>query len=160
MALVSLGIPMPEATLTPSPLPTPFWTSKRVNLRPPMPLIPLSHSAAESRKPMAPSYPSSMAPIQLYTRPSSQSREYSQLVQHSTPHVFSFRLNDPVFLSLCANVSSKTIFAHVRDAAAPPVATTNNHPFVFGRHCFMHNGGLAGFDTIVSSNSLFAYEHC
>jgi len=57
-------------------------------------------------------------------------------------------LNDPVFLSLCANVESKTIFAHIRAAYSPPIATTNNHPFVFGRHCFMHNGGVAGFDEI------------
>ena len=63
---------------------------------------------------------------------------------------FPFRLNDPVFLSLCANVSSRTIFAHVRAAGAPPVATTNNHPFVFGRHSFMHNGGIANFDEVVS----------
>jgi len=66
---------------------------------------------------------------------------------------FHFRLNDPSFLSLCANISSKCIFAHLRAAEEPPVATTNNHPFVFGRHCFMHNGNIENFGKIVSSSS-------
>ncbi|KAG6819998.1 hypothetical protein H0H93_006617 [Arthromyces matolae] len=57
-------------------------------------------------------------------------------------------LNDPSFLSLCANVSSKCIFAHLRAAGFPPVASTNNHPFVFGRHSFMHNGGISDFSAI------------
>lgn len=65
-----------------------------------------------------------------------------------------FRLNDPSFLSLCANVSSKCIFAHLRGAGGPPTATTNNHPFVFGRHCFMHNGMISDFRVIVSPISL------
>jgi len=57
-------------------------------------------------------------------------------------------LNDPSFISLCANVASKCIFAHRRAAMAPPVATTNNHPFVFGRHSFMHNGDISDFGDI------------
>lgn len=57
-------------------------------------------------------------------------------------------LNDPTFLSLCANVSSKCIFAHLRAAGAPPVVSTNNHPFAFGRHCFMHNGYITNFPEI------------
>ncbi|KAG6848006.1 hypothetical protein H0H93_004235 [Arthromyces matolae] len=59
--------------------------------------------------------------------------------------------NDPSFLSLCANVSSKCIFAHLRAAGSPPVASTNNHPFVFGRHSFMHNGGISDFETIFAA---------
>ncbi|KAG6835629.1 hypothetical protein H0H93_016367 [Arthromyces matolae] len=45
-------------------------------------------------------------------------------------------------------IAKPCIFAHLRAAGFPPVATTNNHPFVFGRHSFMHNGGISDFGEI------------
>jgi glutamine amidotransferase len=57
-------------------------------------------------------------------------------------------ITDAAFTYICANTDSKTIFAHVRAASAPPVVETNNHPFIFGRHTFMHNGGVTNFPKI------------
>ncbi|BFZ62406.1 hypothetical protein YB2330_003500 [Saitoella coloradoensis] len=58
-------------------------------------------------------------------------------------------LNDLNFRSLCAHTETQALFAHIR--AAPgltPVVETNNHPFVFGRYAFMHNGCVASFEGI------------
>lgn len=55
--------------------------------------------------------------------------------------------NDINFKSLCKNTSSKTVFAHVRMATSQ-VQQFNSHPFAFGRHIFMHNGGIAYFNDI------------
>jgi glutamine amidotransferase len=46
--------------------------------------------------------------------------------------------NDLVFHSLCQNVSTTNVLAHIRMASATPVVAVNNHPFVFGRHTIMH----------------------
>ena len=56
---------------------------------------------------------------------------------------------DPTRASLCAHTASPCVFAHIR-AASPgsAVAAINNHPFIFGRHAFMHNGGVAHFPLI------------
>ena len=57
--------------------------------------------------------------------------------------------NDINFRSLCANTSSSTIFAHVRMAPeGSDVQQFNSHPFTFGRHLFMHNGGIAHFEEL------------
>ncbi|KAF8310198.1 N-terminal nucleophile aminohydrolase [Clavulina sp. PMI_390] len=61
--------------------------------------------------------------------------------------------NDPNFMSLCANQSSKTIFVHIRMATSI-VQPTNSHPFVFGRHCFMHNGAIANFTSSLKRRML------
>ena len=42
----------------------------------------------------------------------------------------------------------------MRAATVPPVVTSNCHPFVFGRHSFMYNGGIDAFDEVVSSSFL------
>jgi len=55
-------------------------------------------------------------------------------------------LHDRNLVSLAANNASKCVFAHVR--AGVPVVETNNHPFVFGRHLFQHNGGINKFAQI------------
>ncbi|CAF3779212.1 unnamed protein product [Adineta steineri] len=52
-------------------------------------------------------------------------------------------LNDLNLASLCAHTSTKCVFAHLR--AGTPIVETNNHPFVFGRYMFMHNGVVANF---------------
>ena len=57
-------------------------------------------------------------------------------------------LNDLNFRSLCAGAASAVVFAHIRASSGTPVAAVNNHPFVFGRHCFMHNGVVSGFTEI------------
>jgi hypothetical protein len=62
----------------------------------------------------------------------------------------SYSVTDRTFLTVCANTASKCIMAHIRAASRPPVVPTNNHPFVFGRHSFMHNGTVTFFPEIVS----------
>ncbi|CAF3857095.1 unnamed protein product [Rotaria sp. Silwood1] len=55
-------------------------------------------------------------------------------------------LNDRNLISLCANTSSKCIFAHIRAGTGrTPTVDTNNHPFAFGQYLFMHNGDVANF---------------
>ena len=55
--------------------------------------------------------------------------------------------NDVNFRSLCRNTASRTVFAHVRMATSE-VQQFNSHPFVFGRHTFMHNGAITSFTAI------------
>lgn len=57
-------------------------------------------------------------------------------------------MNDANFRSLCSNTSTYTLFAHIRAATSTAINTANNHPFIFGRHSFMHNGTVAHFSLI------------
>ena len=57
-------------------------------------------------------------------------------------------LHDPNFRSLCANMSTLTLCAHIRAATTSPVVPTNNHPFAFGRHTLMHNGYISSFTAV------------
>jgi len=57
-------------------------------------------------------------------------------------------LNDLNFRSICANTETRVCFAHIRAASGTPIAAVNNHPFIFGRHTFMHNGVVSDFTTI------------
>ncbi|KAG7089418.1 hypothetical protein E1B28_011106 [Marasmius oreades] len=69
---------------------------------------------------------------------------------HPLPQIYKTIMpptNDINFRSLCQNTCSKTVFAHVRMATSE-VHQFNNHPFAFGRHIFMHNGGVANFSQI------------
>ncbi|KAF9267931.1 N-terminal nucleophile aminohydrolase [Marasmius fiardii PR-910] len=71
-------------------------------------------------------------------------------VSYPTPQVYKTTMpptNDINFRSLCENACSTTVFAHVRMATSE-VQQFNNHPFTFGRHIFMHNGGVAHFTQI------------
>ncbi|PRP83390.1 hypothetical protein PROFUN_09418 [Planoprotostelium fungivorum] len=52
-------------------------------------------------------------------------------------------LNDINFKSICGHTATGTLFAHIRAATSTAINTANNHPFVFGRHIFMHNGTIA-----------------
>lgn len=56
--------------------------------------------------------------------------------------------NDGNFLSICANTETRVLFGHIRASSGTAIATTNNHPFVFGRHTFMHNGAASDFQQI------------
>jgi glutamine amidotransferase len=57
--------------------------------------------------------------------------------------------NNANLASLAPVAVSECILAHVR-AASPglPVTETNCHPFSDGRHAFMHNGGIGGFQSV------------
>ncbi|KAK5705975.1 hypothetical protein LTR17_021186 [Elasticomyces elasticus] len=57
-------------------------------------------------------------------------------------------LNDLNFRSLCRNTETRCCFAHIRAASGTPIAIVNNHPFLFGRHAFMHNGVVSNFSAI------------
>ncbi|EGP84984.1 uncharacterized protein MYCGRDRAFT_46265 [Zymoseptoria tritici IPO323] len=54
-------------------------------------------------------------------------------------------INDQNFLSICANTESRVCFGHIRASSGTAIANINNHPFVFGRHTFMHNGAASNF---------------
>ncbi|KAF2501317.1 N-terminal nucleophile aminohydrolase [Lophium mytilinum] len=56
--------------------------------------------------------------------------------------------NDFNFRSLCSNTESKCVFAHIRATSGSVVTQVNSHPFVFGRHTFMHNGVVSNFSDI------------
>jgi predicted glutamine amidotransferase len=77
-------------------------------------------------------------------------REKKNTTNYPILTIFLFSVTDRTFLTVCANTSSKCIMAHIRAASRPPVVPTNNHPFVFGRHSFMHNGTVTDFPKIVS----------
>lgn len=58
-------------------------------------------------------------------------------------------LTDPVFKSICSHTATRCVFAHIRAASGDTAITdSNNHPFQFGRWCFMHNGVVAHFNLI------------
>ena len=58
-------------------------------------------------------------------------------------------INDLNLASLCAHTATKCVFAHIRAGTSmSPIVETNNHPFVFGRYMFMHNGVVAYFSKI------------
>ncbi len=53
--------------------------------------------------------------------------------------------SDENLLSLCAQLSAPTFFAHVRASTGAATARANCHPFRFGPWLFMHNGQIGGF---------------
>jgi glutamine amidotransferase len=59
-----------------------------------------------------------------------------------------FLQNDFNFKSLCENTEAYCLFAHIRASSGSVVTPVNNHPFVFGRHMFMHNGVVSDFPEI------------
>jgi glutamine amidotransferase len=56
--------------------------------------------------------------------------------------------NDFNFKSLCENTETNCVFAHIRATSGSVVTQVNSHPFVFGRHVFMHNGVVSSFSSI------------
>jgi glutamine amidotransferase len=56
--------------------------------------------------------------------------------------------SDINFQILCDNIETKCLLAHIRASSGGSVTETNCHPFVFGRHAFMHNGVVNNFQTI------------
>jgi glutamine amidotransferase len=57
-------------------------------------------------------------------------------------------INDFNFRSLCENTETNCVFAHIRASSGSTVTQVNAHPFVFGRHIFMHNGSISNFSAI------------
>ncbi|KAF2187949.1 N-terminal nucleophile aminohydrolase [Zopfia rhizophila CBS 207.26] len=57
-------------------------------------------------------------------------------------------INDFNFRSLCENTETYCVFAHIRASSGSVVTQVNSHPFVFGRHVFMHNGVISSFSKI------------
>ncbi|OAL03051.1 N-terminal nucleophile aminohydrolase [Phaeosphaeriaceae sp. SRC1lsM3a] len=57
-------------------------------------------------------------------------------------------INDFNFKSLCENTETQCVFAHIRASSGSVVTQVNSHPFVFGRHIFMHNGVISNFSSI------------
>ncbi|KAK5134741.1 hypothetical protein LTR08_006116 [Meristemomyces frigidus] len=57
-------------------------------------------------------------------------------------------INDMNFRSICANTETRVCLAHIRAASSTPIVAVNNHPFLFGRHSFMHNGVVSDFTKI------------
>ncbi|KAJ4473141.1 hypothetical protein J3R30DRAFT_768021 [Lentinula aciculospora] len=58
---------------------------------------------------------------------------------------------DLAFEHLCKHTESKCTLAHIRDASFPPVVEVNNHPFIFGKYAFMHNGKVDSFAEILGN---------
>ncbi|MBC8129783.1 MAG: class II glutamine amidotransferase [Rhizobiaceae bacterium] len=56
--------------------------------------------------------------------------------------------SDANLASLCRQIRSRLFLAHVRSATSGEVSTANCHPFAVGRHLFMHNGQVGGYDTL------------
>jgi glutamine amidotransferase len=68
-------------------------------------------------------------------------------------------INDFNFRSLCGNTETHCLFAHIRATSGSVVASVNSHPFVFGRHVFMHNGAISNFSDIRRDMSdLMSYD--
>jgi len=56
--------------------------------------------------------------------------------------------SDANLASLCHQVEAGLFLAHVRSATSGEVSMANCHPFASGRHLFMHNGQIGGYDAI------------
>jgi glutamine amidotransferase len=68
-------------------------------------------------------------------------------------------INDFNFRSLCSNTETNCLFAHIRATSGSVVASVNSHPFVFGRHVFMHNGAISNFlDIRRDMTDLMSYD--
>jgi glutamine amidotransferase len=50
--------------------------------------------------------------------------------------------------TLCENTETHCVLAHLRASGGISVTEINCHPFVFGRHAFMHNGNINNFQAI------------
>lgn len=56
--------------------------------------------------------------------------------------------SDANLASLCRQVSAPMFLAHVRSATSGEVSMANCHPFAAGRHLFMHNGQIGGYEQV------------
>lgn len=56
--------------------------------------------------------------------------------------------SDANLAALCHQIRSGMFMAHVRSATSGEVSRANCHPFTLGRHLFMHNGQIGGYEQI------------
>ena len=56
--------------------------------------------------------------------------------------------SDENLRSLAGQIRSRTFFAHIRAATGTATRRANCHPFAHGRHLFMHNGQIGGWQQI------------
>jgi predicted glutamine amidotransferase len=56
--------------------------------------------------------------------------------------------SDANLASLCTQIRARLFLAHVRSATSGEVSTANCHPFAAGRHLFMHNGQIGGYERL------------
>lgn len=76
---------------------------------------------------------------------------YTKSIEGPRPALYKSQsppINDFNFRSLCDNTETNCVFAHIRASSGTTVTQINSHPFVFGRHVFMHNGAISDFSTI------------
>jgi glutamine amidotransferase len=83
--------------------------------------------------------------VAWYTKAKSDFIQNSTGLRPALYKTISPPLSDFNFRSICANTSTDVVFAHIRATSGTVVAPMNNHPFVFGRHSFMHNGYISDF---------------
>lgn len=76
---------------------------------------------------------------------------YMNQVQGRRPALYKSQsppISDFNFRNLCSNTETHCLFAHIRATSGSVVTQVNSHPFVFGRHVFMHNGAISNFTDI------------
>jgi glutamine amidotransferase len=56
--------------------------------------------------------------------------------------------SDENLMSLAHQIRAPLYFAHVRASTGTATTRANCHPFSYGRHLFMHNGQIGGFDKL------------
>jgi predicted glutamine amidotransferase len=56
--------------------------------------------------------------------------------------------SDTNLSSLCRVIRSRLFMGHVRSATSGEISAANCHPFTHGRHMFMHNGQIGGYDDL------------
>jgi len=78
--------------------------------------------------------------------------QFTDEIHDRRPALFKTTLSplvDPNAMSLAKNISTMTLLAHIRAASSFSVVnTSNNHPFIFGRYSFVHNGEVGQFNKI------------
>lgn len=71
---------------------------------------------------------------------------YGEREEPGTYHGMLPAWSDRNLLSLCRQIRSPMFAAHVRSATSGEVSAANCHPFAHGRHLFLHNGQIGGFE--------------
>ncbi|KAL8873536.1 MAG: hypothetical protein Q9174_001018 [Haloplaca sp. 1 TL-2023] len=86
--------------------------------------------------------------VAFYT---SAAESYIKGVEGTRPALYKSQsppISDFNFRNLCSNTETNCLFAHIRATSGSVVTQVNSHPFVFGRHVFMHNGAISNFNDV------------
>jgi glutamine amidotransferase len=73
---------------------------------------------------------------------------YGEREEPGTYHGLLPAWSDRNLLSLCRQIRSPMFAAHIRSATSGDVSAANCHPFAHGRHLFMHNGQIGGYEAV------------